>query len=79
VTIYLFQELEKFLRTMTALALADDFAGGDLQGGEQRGGSVTDVIVGLVGSGTPGRKGSTGRVRSRACTWLFSSRHSTTA
>src|SRR5438094_2311505 len=31
-TIYLFQELEKFLRTMTALALADDLGGGDPPG-----------------------------------------------
>jgi hypothetical protein len=64
------------------LAGVGDLPGGHLQGGEQRGGAVPDVVMGLL-LGYPGRSGTTTTattaVRSRVWTWDFSSTHSTTA
>jgi hypothetical protein len=34
---------------MAELVLADDLAGGDVEGGEQAGGAVADVVVGGLG------------------------------
>ena len=39
------QEREEFLVSVAFLALADDLAAGDVQGGEQRCGAVSDVIM----------------------------------
>ena len=56
-----------------------DLAGGDLQRGEQGGGAVPDVVVGLPSPAGPGRIGRIGAVRSSAWIWDFSSIESTTA
>src|SRR5947209_9838098 len=63
---------------MPRIAGIDDPAGGHLQRGEQRGGAVATVVIGLF-SGIPGRIGSIGAVRSSAWIWDFSSTESTTA
>ena len=63
---------------VTLEAGVGDLAGRDLERGEQRGGAVTDVVVGL--SSQARRPPSAGRrVRPRAWTWLFSSTQRTTA
>ena len=46
----LVQEPDKFPAAVTFLTSADDFAIEDVEGGEQRGGSVTLAVVGLVRS-----------------------------
>ena len=60
------------------LALAQHFTGRDVQCGEQVHGAVPHRVMGAL---LRGRKasGSTGWVRSRACTCVFSSTDSTTA
>ena len=45
--------------------------------GEEERGAVADVVMGLLGRLIPGRIGNSGRVRSNAWTWLFSSRQRT--
>ena len=55
-----------------------DLAGGDFQRGEQAGGAVADVVVGLL-LGDAWRSGRIGWVRSRAWIWDFSSTLTTTA
>ena len=72
------QEPQEFLVPVPGVAGVGDLAGRYLQGGEQRGGAVPDVVMGLL-LRIPGRTGSTGAVRSRAWTWDFSSTHNTTA
>jgi predicted NBD/HSP70 family sugar kinase len=39
------EELEKVLMPVTAVALCNSFAGGDIQSGEKRGYAVTLVVV----------------------------------
>ena len=72
------QELAELDRAVTAVEIGDDFAGGDVERGEQAGHPVAGVVVGAT-FGVPATMGSTGWDRSRACTWDFSSVHSTTA
>jgi hypothetical protein len=43
----LFEESQEFLVAVAVLADAGDLAGGDLQRGEQGGGAVADVVVGV--------------------------------
>ena len=52
------QELEELPAAMTREALSDDCAGGDVEGGEQRGGPVAHVVMGapLDLSGPHGKK-----------------------
>ena len=61
-----------------AVAFADDFAGGDIQGGKERGGAVAIVVVGsalrLSGFHRQNRLAAF-----KAWTWLFSSTQSTMA
>jgi len=42
------EELKKLLMTMTCLALGQDSAGGDIEGGKQGGGAVANVVVGYT-------------------------------
>ena len=42
------EEGQEFLMTVTRFAHPGDLAGRDVQGGEQRGGAVADVVVGLA-------------------------------
>ena len=42
------EEVAELDGTMPAMQLADDLAGGDVEGGEQRGGAVPSVVVGLA-------------------------------
>jgi hypothetical protein len=57
---------------------AGDLPGGDFQGGEQRGGAVPDVVMGLL-LRDPGPEREDRAVRSRAWTCDFSSTQSTIA
>ena len=52
------QELEELPAAMTREALPDDLAGGDIEGGEQRGGAVAHVVMSapLDLSGPHGKK-----------------------
>jgi hypothetical protein len=61
----LVEELAELGRTMAGEALSDHLAGGDVEGGEQRGRAVTLVVM-LIPAGWPGRMGSMGWLRSRA-------------
>ena len=72
------EELPELDGPVARVAFSDDFAGGDVEGGEERGGAVALVVVGLAG-GRPGRSGSIGWVRSSAWICDFSSTQSTTA
>jgi hypothetical protein len=72
------EELQVLGRPVAAVQLADDSAVGDVEGGEQAGGAVPGESW-VRRSGMPGIIGSTGWDRSRACTCVFSSTHSTTA
>jgi hypothetical protein len=64
------QELLELRCPVTAVQGADDFAGGDVERGEQGGQAVADVVVGAP-PGMPGIIGSTGWERSRAWIWDF--------
>ena len=64
-TVDLFQEPEKLLRAVAALAFADHFARRDLQRREQRGRSVADVIMTLtLGVARPQRQHRTSPIES---------------
>jgi hypothetical protein len=58
--------------------IGDHLARGHIQGGVQVGGAMAGVVMGGP-LGVPGSSGSTGAVRSSACTWVFSSTHRTRA
>ena len=72
------QEVAEFDRAVTLVAVADDPAGGNVQGGEQRGRTVPRVIM-TAPLRLPSRIGSSGWVRSSAWICDFSSTHSTKA
>src|SRR5204863_447151 len=72
------EEPQELLMAVPPLVLADDLAGGDVQGGEQAGGAVPDVVVGLaarraapgLGSSTrPSRRSVTNRARHLHTVW----------
>jgi hypothetical protein len=44
----MFEEGQEFLVAVARFADPGDLAGGDVQGGEQGGGAVADVVVGLA-------------------------------
>ncbi len=76
----LLQELQELVVAVPGIAgIGGDLPGSDLQRGEQRGGAVALVVIGLPGLGKPGRSASIGAVRSSAWIWLFSSTDTTTA
>jgi hypothetical protein len=60
------EEPEELLMAVSSLVLADDLAGGDVEGGEKACGAVSDVAV-VLRPGRPGIIGSIGAVRSSAC------------
>ena len=70
----LLEELQELGVAVPVVAGVGDLAGGDFQGGEQRGGAVAHVVVGGL-SGSPGRIGRIGAVRFRAWIWVFSPTH----
>ena len=73
-----FKKLQELLMAMARLALGDDPAVNDVQCREERGSAVAIVIVRYpLDIASP--IGGTGWVRSKACTWLFSSTHNTSA
>jgi hypothetical protein len=72
-----FEERQEFLVAVTRFADPGDLAGGNVQRGEQRGGAVADVVVG-VALGDPDLH-MAGAVRSNAWIWDFSSTQSTIA
>src|SRR4051794_27666418 len=72
----LFEEGQELLAAVPRQARLLDLAGGDRECGEQGGVAVADVVMGAL-SGSPGRRGKIGAVRSRAQTWDFSSTQST--
>ena len=74
----LVEELAELGGAVAAVALADDLACRDVQGGEQRGRAVALVVVASP-AGWPGRIGSMGWLRSSAWIWDFSSTHRTMA
>jgi hypothetical protein len=45
---HLLEERQKLLMAVPRLALVQDVPGGDLQGGEQGGGPVPDIVVGAL-------------------------------
>jgi hypothetical protein len=45
---HLLEERHKLLMAVPRLALVQDVPGGDLQGGEQGGGPVPDIVVGAL-------------------------------
>src|SRR6267154_3717510 len=71
------QELLEFDGAVAAVQFADDRAVGDVEGGEQAGDAVPQVVVGApLGHARHHRQHRLGPVQ---CIWLFSSTHSTTA
>ena len=76
----LVEESEELDVRVLGEALVGDQAGRDLQGRDQGGGGVADVVIGLL-LRDPGadRQDRRGPVRSKAWIWVFSSRQTTTA
>ena len=72
------EEANELAVAMTLHALAEHRAVKNVEGGEQGCGAVTGIVVGL-GGGMAGASRRSGRVRSSAWIWLFSSMDSTTA
>jgi hypothetical protein len=72
------QEPTELLGSVPGGEVRDHVARRDIEGGVEVGGAVALVVVGAT-LGVPGINGSTGAVRSRAWTWVFSSTHNTTA
>src|SRR5438105_9895182 len=72
------QEPDELLMPVTLHAASDHLAVEHVERGEQRGGAVPLVIMGIVPQ-RPGLIGKPGWVRSSACIWLFSSTLSTIA
>jgi hypothetical protein len=69
---------QELLAEVPVVAGVDHLAGGDLQGGEQGGGAVPEVVgTGLLWQARPQRQD--GRGRSSAWIWDLSSTQSTTA
>jgi len=66
------EEADELLMAMALHATSDDLAFEYVEGGEQRGGAVTLVIMGH-GAGAALLHGKPGWVRSSAWIWLFSS------
>ena len=71
------KELQPLGVSVSLLALADDLVVQHVERSEQRGRAVALVVVRVAAR--PFFIGSPGCVRSSACTWLFSSQHSTIA
>ena len=70
------QETQEFLMPVTAVAGADDFAGGHIESSEQRGGSIADVIVGLPrGHAGPEREHGPGSIQCLHLTLLIHTQH----
>ncbi len=75
------QRLEKLLEdalimTVTRFAHPGDLAGRDVQGGEQRGGAVADVVVGLAfGHPDPHRHGGRGAIQGLDLALLIDTEH----
>ena len=74
----LLEKIQKLGGPMTLAAFADHEPRRDIEGSEQRGGSVA-YIAGVRRSGMPGIIGRTGCSRSSAWIWLFSSTLRTSA
>src|SRR5271157_3542809 len=72
------EKADELLMPVARFALRDDRAIQHVERGEQRGGAMAVVVVSHAFEVTS-PIGSTGWVRSSACTWLFSSTHSTSA
>jgi hypothetical protein len=72
------EEADELLVPVLLHVAADDRANQDVQRGEQRGGAVPLVVMGIVPA-RPFFIGNPGCVRSRAWIWLFLSIESTTA
>ena len=75
----LVEELAELPRPVSREALADHSAGGDVEGGEERGGCRGGYSSWLRRAAWPGRIGSIGWLRSSAWICDFSSTHRTTA
>ena len=71
-TVEQFQEFQKLIIAVLGQTLADHRALMDIEGGEQGGGAVTIVVMGIVPF-LPGFIGKPGCVRSSACL-LYTSR-----
>jgi hypothetical protein len=74
----LFEEPQELIAAVPGVAGVGDFARGDLQGSEQGGGAVPDVVLGAL-PGMSGLLGSISWIRSNAWIWLFALQHKTTA
>ena len=72
------EEGKDVLGGVVLLRVEEDLAGRDVEGSEEIGRPVTLVVMGL-GPRRPGVMGRLGWVRSRAWTWVFSSKLKTTA
>ena len=72
------QELPELDGPVAVGHVGDDLPRGHVECGVEIGGATADVVVGRR-SGSPGRIGRTGAVRSSAWIWVFSSTHSTRA
>jgi hypothetical protein len=72
------QEAEKLLMSMSRFALREHWAGQHVQSREQCCRPVSLVVMGHAFDIAKTQR-SSGWVRSNACTWLFSSTHSTNA
>ena len=72
------EELAKLHASAPLVAATNHLAGSGVQGGKERYRPVAQVIVGAP-LHCPGRMGNSGRVRSNAWIWDFSSTHRTNA